>query len=98
MDVVFLYRGQRFIWNIEKADANLAKHGVSFEKACEVFFDPFFRIEDAGSGTDHRDAILGSARDLTLLFVVHVVPEEADIRVISARRATARERRVYEDS
>ncbi|NYF78496.1 BrnT family toxin [Granulicella arctica] len=98
MDLAFLYQGQRFVWDIDKASANLAKHGVAFEKACEVFFDPFLRLQDASVGGEQRDAVTGLADDWTLLFVVHVVREEAGIRIISARPATARERKTYEDS
>jgi uncharacterized DUF497 family protein len=42
MDLHFLYFGQRFVWNSEKAFSNAAKHRVSFEVACQVFFDPFY--------------------------------------------------------
>jgi hypothetical protein len=37
MDVHFVYRGQRFCWNSDKATANFKKHGIHFEQACEVF-------------------------------------------------------------
>ena len=42
MDYVYLHLGQRFVWDEAKAAANLEKHGIGFEEACEVFFDPFF--------------------------------------------------------
>lgn len=38
--VLFLFRGVTFEWDAAKADANLLRHGVPFELACEVFFDP----------------------------------------------------------
>lgn len=41
MDVHFVLAGQRFRWDAQKATSNLAKRGVRFEQACEVFFDPF---------------------------------------------------------
>jgi len=41
VDVIYELRGQTFEWDAEKAAANLRKHWVPFEKACEVFFDPF---------------------------------------------------------
>ena len=34
MDVHFVYRGQRFCWNSDKAAANFKKHGIHFEQAC----------------------------------------------------------------
>jgi len=98
MDICFLYHGQRFVWDSEKASSNAGKHGVSFEVACQVFFDPFIRIEDASAGGEQRDAAIGMAEDWTLLFVVHMLREGDTIRIISARLATAQERRAYEDS
>lgn len=98
MDVYHVCSGQQFCWNSEKADANLKKHGIRFDQACEVFFDPFVNLLDATPEQEAREAVLGLAEDWTLLFVVHVVRERGVIRVISARRATRAERRVYEDN
>jgi len=86
------------VWESEKASSNLRKHGVSFELASQVFFDPLIRIEDASIGEEQRDAAIGLTEDWTLLFVVHLLRGGEIIRIISARPATARERRVYEDS
>jgi uncharacterized DUF497 family protein len=55
-DVQFLYCGQQFVWNAEKASANLLKHGVSFETACQVFFDPLVCLQDASDDDEKRDA------------------------------------------
>jgi len=98
MDVNFLHLGQRFVWDSEKASSNAGKHGVSFEVACQVFFDPFIRIEDASGGGERREAAIGLTEDWVLLFVVHMVREDEAIRIISARPATAHERKSYEDS
>lgn len=76
----------------------MSKHGVSFEAACQIFFDPFIRLEDASTGEEERDAALGLTEDWALLFVVHILREGETIRIISARPATAPERRIYEDS
>lgn len=97
MDIVFLYQGQRFTWNAEKSALNLEKHGIAFEKACEIFFDPFIRLEDGSAKEESREAAIGLTEDWALLFVVHVIREEDTIRIISARAATAQERRRYED-
>jgi uncharacterized DUF497 family protein len=97
MDLHLLFRGQRFVWNAEKAVANESKHGVRFETACEVFFDPLVRLEDAGDQDEARDAAVGFTEDWRLLFVVHLIWEDDTIRIISARPATAQERRAYED-
>lgn len=98
MDVYFVYRGQRFCWNSEKAAANVEKHGIRFEQACEVFFDPFVNLLDATREEEARSAVLGLTEDWALLFVVHVLRERGALRIISARRATRVERRLYEDN
>lgn len=98
MDLHFLYLGQRFTWDSEKAASNLKKHEVSFETACEVFFDRFLHMEDASVPEENRDAAIGMTEDWTLLLVVHLYRDEnAAIRIISARRATTQERRIYEN-
>jgi hypothetical protein len=97
MDIVFLYQGQRFIWDAEKAASNVTKHGVGFERACEVFFDPFVKLDDASGVGEEREAAIGMTEDWELLFVVHLVREEDAIRIVSARAATTQERRNYED-
>ncbi len=98
MDVHFVYQGQNFSWNSEKAIANLKKHGVRFEQACEVFFDPFVNLLDATRDDEAREAVLGLTEDWTLLFVVHVVRKGSVIRIISARHATRAQRRLYENN
>lgn len=97
MDVRHELRGQLFEWDVDKAAANLVKHEVSFETACEVFFDPFVRLMEAGAAEEWRDAAIGYTEDASLLFVVHVVRGEERIRLISARAATTAERRQYEE-
>ena len=89
--------GLRFTWNKEKAAANLAKHGVSFEEATTVFADPLsLTIADPAHSEDEtRFVIAGQSHAGRLLVVVHA--ERADTnRVISARTATRRERVKYE--
>ena len=98
MDLYFLYHGQQFVWDTEKASSNTSKHGVRFEIACQVFFDPLIRVEDASVGEEQRDAAIGLTEDWTLLFVVYLLREGDTIRIISARPATGQERRRYEDS
>jgi len=87
-----------FEWDLNKAKANLAKHGVSFEEASTVFSDPLsLTIPDpAHSQLEDRFVILGHSCKGKLLVVVHT--ERGDnIRIISARRATRRERNAYEE-
>lgn len=92
-----MLHGQVFKWDAAKASSNLRKHNVSFEQACEVFFDPFVRLVDAGDSGEARDAAIGLTDDWSMLFVVHVVRDEDTIRIVSARTATPAERRDYED-
>jgi uncharacterized DUF497 family protein len=47
MDLHSLHQGQPFVWDLKKAASNLSKHGVSFDEAREVFFDPFVQLADA---------------------------------------------------
>lgn len=86
-----------FEWDLEKAAANFLKHRVPFEKACEVFFDPFLVLIDAGGSGELREAAMGLTEDWSLLVVVHVVRQESVLRIISARPATPSERREYEN-
>lgn len=96
MDVTFRLSGQTFEWDSEKAASNLRKHGVPFQEACEVFFDPFFLLMDAGVEEESRQPAVGYSEGSRCLFVVHVVRKEEAIRIISARPATAQERNSYE--
>ncbi|MDR2187808.1 MAG: BrnT family toxin [Azonexus sp.] len=101
MDVHFELNGVAFVWDADKAQANLVRHpGVSFEQAAEVFFDPFFRLVDASRNDEARDAVIGYDVQGRLLFVVHVVFEHAVaseiIRIISARKATPEERKTHD--
>jgi uncharacterized DUF497 family protein len=88
MDDNFELNGIRFIWNLEKARANRAKHEVAFEQAAEAFFDPFVRVMDASCNEEARDALIGMDKRWNLLFVVHLLLEEDKVRIISARKAT----------
>ncbi len=97
MDDLFELKGITFVWDRAKARTNLSKHGVALEQAAEAFFDPFFRLVDAGSDDEARDAIIGMDSRWNLLFVVHILVEQSRIRIMSAREATGHERQLYED-
>lgn len=84
------------MWDTAKAQANASKHRVSFEQAAEAFLDPFLRVVDASPEEEARDALIDMDECWNLLFVVHVELEGERFRIISARRATAPERRIYE--
>lgn len=89
-----------FEWDDQKAIENISKHGITFEQACTVFLDPFFKQIDAtneGKG-ETRDGVIGYSAEINLLFVVCVDRNEGNmIRIISARKATKQERRIYEN-
>jgi uncharacterized protein len=92
----FELRGQTFEWDSEKAAINLRKHNITFQEACEVFFDPFFCLVDSTAEDEAREGATGYSERSRLLFVVHVVRQEETIRIISARPATTEEREIYE--
>ena len=87
----------RFEWNASKAAANLRKHGVSFDEAASVFFDP---LAATGDDPDHsleerRFVTFGMSSAGRLLVVAHADRDDA-IRIITARTATRAERNLYE--
>lgn len=86
-----------FEWSQEKAEINLAKHGVSFEEAETVFSDPLsLTIHDfLHSKEENRFIITGFSERQRQLVVVHTDRNDK-IRIISARLATPSERRKYE--
>jgi len=87
----------QFEWDPKKAKRNLKKHGVSFEEGVTVFYDPLsatFDDPDHSVG-EHRYVTIGlSSRD-RLLVVAHAERGEI-LRIISARPATAHERKRHE--
>jgi len=89
----------RFEWHGAKAAANRAKHKVTFEEAATVFGDPLGLITDdpRHSQGEERFVLLGQSDRRRLLVVMFTERGEA-IHLISARRATRRERRKYEES
>ncbi|MDO8520314.1 MAG: BrnT family toxin [Deltaproteobacteria bacterium] len=97
MDITCTSQGIIFIWNEEKAEENWHNHHVSFETACEAFFDPFLRISDASRNFEAREGLIGTDKSGRLLFVVFIEPEKERIRIISARQATSQERKYYEN-
>ncbi|MGI8543452.1 MAG: BrnT family toxin [Aridibacter sp.] len=72
MDIVYELEGVEFEWDAEKYALNLNKHGVRFEDAAEVFFDPFYQIGDASVVEEKRDFLIGYSFSEKLLLVVFV--------------------------
>jgi uncharacterized DUF497 family protein len=87
-----------FAWDRRKARTNLARHGISFEEAESVFLDESARLIDDPdhSGDEDRFLLLGYSIQVRCLIVSHCYREsDSVVRLISARRATAREEEVY---
>jgi len=86
-----------FEWDVRKGRSNLAKHGVGFEEASTIFGDPLsLTIPDpAHSLREERYITMGRAFTGNLLVVVHT-ERGNNIRIISARPASRRERKFYE--
>jgi uncharacterized protein len=88
-----------FEWDPVKATRNLRKHGVSFYEAATVFGDPAAVTYDDPdhSVAERRFITIGRSVPGRLLVVAHAHREQ-NVRIISARKATAREREHYEEN
>jgi uncharacterized DUF497 family protein len=87
-----------FIWDEPKNETNKRKHGVGFEEAQTIFFDESaMEFFDSGHSCDEdRFLILGQSFSFRTLMVCHCHKEQKSIiRIISARKATAKERNTY---
>jgi hypothetical protein len=98
--------GARLEWDEAKNLSNQRKHdGVSFEEARHVFADPLhISVQDRIENGERRWQTIGAIQGLMILVVAHTYTEEDAeggpveiVRIISARRATPRERRRYEN-
>ncbi len=90
--------GLIFEWDEKKALSNIKKHGVSFEEACTAFGDTLsITVADIEhSEKENRFVLIGKSIKNNTLVVVHLEESDAKIRIISARKATKNEQRVYE--
>ncbi len=88
-----------FEWDEAKARVNQQKHGVSFDEAATVFADPLAAIfADPDHSHDEVREILVGHSDRNRLLIVSFTERGAAVRIISARVATPRERKDYEDN
>ncbi len=89
----------KFEWDRKKAASNLSKHGVSFEEALTAFADPLARIfdDEDHSIEEQREIIIGHSVKERLL-VVCFAARGGSVRIFSARKATKRERKDYEEN
>ena len=88
----------KFEWDQNKAASNLSNHGVSFDEAKTVFNDPLYVdfFDPDHSYNEHRYIIIGQSIDNRLLLITYTEREDT-IRLISAREATRKERKDYEE-
>ena len=89
----------QFTWDERKNWANQQKHGISFETAALVFDDPYqLTLQDREVDGEARWQTIGLVNGVHVLLVAHTVDEaeeEGTIQIISARKATPQERRIY---
>ena len=93
----------KFQWDAKKEKINIKKHGVSFEQASYVFADRFAlsKFDDEHSNDEDRWILLGRSIHETLLLVVHTFRDVDGlevVRIISARKATKKEKQAYQKS
>jgi uncharacterized DUF497 family protein len=89
-----------FEWDTRKAKANLRKHGVSFDEACTVFDDLGAKIfpDEVHSNGEEREIIVGYSILDRVLLVSFTERFTDRVRIISARKATRREQKDYEEN
>ena len=89
-----------FEWDENKKHLNQCKHGISFDEAKTVFYDEYAILFDdpEHSADEDRFLIIGTTRKERVCIVSHCYRgQEGRIRIISARKATAVEKKVYFD-
>lgn len=90
-----------FEWDPSKNRSNKRKHGVDFDEACTAFSDPSARIiaDPDHSDDEDRFILLGLSQSIRLLVVCHCYRENDDtIRIISARKASKKESKIYKEN
>jgi uncharacterized DUF497 family protein len=97
VDINFRIGRQQFVWDSDKAAANIKKHRISFAHAAEALVDPYVEFLQAEVENESREAAIGMTRSMRLLYVVNVERDAGIIRIVSAREATAQERHTYEN-
>jgi len=87
-------------WDPNKADENLKRHKVSFDEATSVFTDPFaLTFDDPDHSQEERRYVTtGTSSKQRIVFLAHVDRGEDQVRIISARPATATEAHAYQES
>jgi uncharacterized DUF497 family protein len=86
-----------FTWDERKHRVNQRRHGISFDTAVLVFDDPYHvSVQDCEVEGELRWQTIGMVGGLHVLLVAHTVDEDEEVvRIVSARKATPRERNAY---
>jgi uncharacterized DUF497 family protein len=94
-----MIRSVEFHWDAKKAKYNLSKHRVAFDEAVSVFGDTLAAIfdDEAHSLEERRELIIGHSSRGRLLLVCFTETEKGCVRLFSARAATRKERKDYEE-
>lgn len=89
--------GLQFTWDEKKAKSNKRKHGITFEEASTAFADELsITIDDPSHSEDEdRLILIGKSKEFKTLVVIHVERRES-LRIISARKASKHEQKIYE--
>jgi uncharacterized DUF497 family protein len=85
----------RFEWDEEKNLANRRKHGISFEEASTIFDGPVLSLDDEGHQGEVRERSYGLIGGVVVACVIHT-DRDGVIRIISARKATKNERKLFD--
>lgn len=88
-----------YVWDEVKEQLNIAKHQVDFTEAKSVFADEYGLVsfDEEHSDDEERFHLLGISQKERVLLVVHCYRQDDTIRIISARKATAREQKKYKE-
>jgi uncharacterized DUF497 family protein len=86
-----------FDWDDRKEEDNIKKHGVDFWEAQTAFFDPLAKQFADSHSTEERFILIGQSARPRLLLVVFAEKHGEKIRIISARKPTAKEKQKYEE-
>ena len=91
----------KFEWDKNKEKIKIQKHNITFEQASYVFADPFSlnKFDDEHSESEDRWVILGKSLNETILLVIHTYKVNdiiESVRIISARKATKKEKQTYQ--
>jgi uncharacterized DUF497 family protein len=91
----------KFEWDPKKAASNRKKHRVSFEDAITAFDDPYALIapdESQSTAVEKREWLVGEAEPGVLVIIFTMRSSRQRVRIISARRANRKERKLYEEA